>query len=383
MERIGGFLGLRSLRDINTSDDPVVSWVIEDTVPADGVGALVSNSGVGKSMMAHHFGACVVSGEKVFGVLAVKQGAVAYIDTDMHREKIAAMRATAALRGVGISVADVNDYPYYITGLHDSMDLREQETCDAVIADLRCIPDLVLVIFDVYSDLHRGKEGNPDDMTDVGRSLARIAATLHIGVVALHHLRKGGGSELEDIRGTTAIVAKLDAAFILTSEREDDDTQGIITMVQRKARLTEPAAPRYLDFSMEMDEQKQLRSFRFVPVKRGEKRGRPAAASEAARAIADAVLAQQPTLSKRELISALTERGTAATTAWRVAGEVFSKNPPPPRVPPLLEKTVPVAAQGKSPSHAPGANGREERDLWNAPADADDERAYSGERLSE
>jgi hypothetical protein len=375
MERMGDFLGLRLLGDINTSEDPVIAWVVEDTVPQDGVAMVAAAPGIGKSLLAHHIGACVVTGEKVFGVLAVRQGAVAYVDLDMHREKIAALRATAAFAGVG--AADVNAQPYYITGRHDSMDLRQIEVCEAVIADLRRIPNLSLVVFDVFSDVHHGKERDPDDMTDVSRSLAHIAATLHVGVLLPHHLRKGGGNELEDIRGTTAITAKLDAAFLLTSGREEDDTQGIIQMVQRKARLTEPASPRYLDLSMEMDADGTLLSYRFDPVKRGAKRGRPATASEVARDHAAAMLTAQPALAKRELVAALIGHGTTKTTAYRVAGDLFSQIHPVSIYTGKYGNHDSQTEQGKEADSVPGKKAGWEA-LFGAPVAADGEGSEPG-----
>src|SRR4029079_14364215 len=114
--------------------------------------------------------------------------------------------------------------------------------------EVGAIPGLALVVLDTWSDLHHGKEGSPDDMTDAASGALAIATECNCGVAINHHQRKNGGDELEDVRGASSITAKADAVFLLKTERDDGGNPGALTLLQRKARLMEEARPRKIAF---------------------------------------------------------------------------------------------------------------------------------------
>jgi len=323
-------LGLQPLGTILTSDEPAVDWVVEGMIAREGVTFLVARPGAGKSLLAGHIGACVVTGTPLFDELTVTQGAVAYLDLDMHRARLTGMRVAAALRGIGTGDAAIATAPYYIAAQQSSVDLRELDTLEQVMSELATIPNLAVVVLDSFSDLHHGKEQSSDDMTDTVSGAVAIATRLKCGVLVNHHARKGGNTELEDVRGASSIVAKADAVFILKTERDDDDNPGKLTLLQRKSRLTEEARPRHLTLETNGDLNGKLDSYSFMS---GEnKGGRPPVATAEAEKIVTRLLWEQPDMPKPALVKKLIEVGISKNTAYRVAGIRFSQkssNPTP------------------------------------------------------
>lgn len=317
------FLGLRMLGSLLNDPEPPIDWLVEGMIARAGVTFFVARPGAGKSLFAYYLSAGVLLGHPLFDALAVQSGAVAYIDLDMHRKGIAAMRAAAALRGIGATEAQLQSVPLYIAAQRASMDVRDRIVLDAVVCELRQIDNLALTVLDTFSDLHHGKEGSPDDMTDTVNGAVEIARCCACGVLVIHHQRKNGGTELEDVRGASSITSKADAVFILKPERDDEGNPGALSLLQRKARLTEEARPRHIALEADSDSDGTLRSYRYVTVETAGRLGRPPSASADAERIALRLLDAAPAMPKPELVRKLTGEGVAQATAYRVASALY------------------------------------------------------------
>ncbi len=347
------FLGLQTLGTILTSKEPAIDWIVEDTVARGGVTFLVARAGAGKSLLACHIGACVVTGVPLFDDLAVTQGAVAFVDLDMHRARLTGMRVAAALRGVGFTDTQIAAAPFHIAAQQSSIDLRIADVREQVIAELATVENLAYLVFDSFSDLHHGKEQSPDDMTDTVGGAVEIVTRLNCGGLICHHSRKGSTNELEDVRGASSIVAKADAVFILKTEREDDDNPGKLTLLQRKSRLTEEARPRHLTLETNGDLNGALHAYRFVNSDTGNKGGRPATVTAEAEKIVTRLLWAEPDMPKPDLVKALVDAGIPKTTAYRVAGIRYSQNTGKGGVGEVLGIVESPATQGETDSQTP------------------------------
>lgn len=367
------FLGLQTLGTILNTDEPAVDWIVEGMIPRIGTAFLVSRPGAGKSLFGCHIGACVVTGTPLFGTLTVAQGAVAYLDLDMHRARLTGMRVAAALRGVGLDDAQLAAAPFHIAAHQSSIDLRHEEVRGKVIAELATIDDLALVVFDTFSDLHHGKEQSPDDMTDTVAGIVEIVTRLNCGGLVNHHSRKGSTNELEDVRGASSIVAKADAVFILKTEREDDDNPGKLTLLQRKSRLTEEARPRHITLETNGDLNGDLHAYHFAVTEPSGNRvgGRPADATAEADKIATRLLWQQHDMPKPELVKQLMDVGIAKTTAYRVAGIRYSQNIPKGGGKEVLGMAESPAVQGETGSQNPSADADSQKGSGNSSALSD------------
>jgi len=320
------FLGLQSIGALLTDNEPFVEWVVDKTIARGGHTFFVARPGAGKSLLAYYIVACILTGTPVFGLLAVQQGAVAYIDLD-GRKSIARMRAIAALRGVGLNDDEIAALPLYIAAQRSSADLRDPIVLQATLDELAVIPNLMLVVLDTFSDLHHGKEGSPDDMTDTVAGAVEITACFNCGVLVIHHARKNGGNELEDVRGASSIVAKADAVFILKTEREEGDNPGTLTLLQRKARLTEEARPRNLTLHTDGDVDGALHSYSFALADTSGRIGRPATTAKEAEEIITHTLWEEPDMPRVELVKELVAAGIPQATAYRTANVHYQKKP--------------------------------------------------------
>ena len=340
------FLGLQSIGALLTDNEPFVEWVVDKTIARGGITFLVARPGAGKSLLAYYIAACALTGTPVFGLLAVQQGAVAYIDLD-GRKSIARMRAIAALHGVGLNDDEIATLPLFIGAQRSSADLRDPIMLQATFDELAAIPNLILVIFDTFSDLHHGKEGNPDDMTDTVAGAVEIATRFNCGVLIIHHARKNGGNELEDVRGASSIVAKADAVFILKTEREEEDNPGTLTLLQRKARLTEEARPRTLTLRTDGDVDGVLHSYSFALADISGRIGRPATTAKEAEEIITHTLWEEPDMPRVELVKQLVAAGIPQATAYRAANVHYQKKPDIGVIDVLINQETP-ALQGET-----------------------------------
>jgi hypothetical protein len=349
------FLGLQTIGALLTDDEPFVEWVTDKTIARGGITFLVARPGAGKSLLAYYIAACVLTGNPAFGLLAVQQGAVAYIDLD-GRKSVARMRAIAALRGVGLEDGEIGTLPLYIAAQRSSADLRDPIMLQATLDELAAIPNLMLVVLDTFSDLHHGKEGNPDDMTDTVAGAVEVATRFNCGVLIIHHARKNGGNELEDVRGASSIVAKADAVFILKTEREEDDNPGKLTLLQRKARLTEEAKPRHLVLEANGDVDGTLQSYVFALDENAARGGRPATAAKEADTLATRLLWQDQAMPKGELVKQLMAAGIAQATAYRAANVHYQNSHEIGVTDVLIKSETPVSQGETRLSQSPSEN---------------------------
>lgn len=326
------------ISELAAQTETVIEWVVRGIVPRGGITFMVAVAGSGKSLLAYDMAACVLTGEPWLGNIPVAQGGVAYIDLD-GKPVTARQRAFAALRGHGIRPEEANRLPFFLSARYSVYDLRDAEARDALMDRLAAVPEIALVVFDTYADLHRGEESSPDDMLDTMHALTQIATQLNTGVLVIHHPRKRGdgtGTGLEDVRGSSAIIGKADAVFILKQERDEEGRPSRSILLQRKARLTAEAEPRTLRMEAVKDADDNLIEYRFIATDEpvafsGPQGGRPATVMAQAMGLATRILAETPEMARSELARRLLDRGVKRNTAYRVAEQItrvrLSQNP--------------------------------------------------------
>jgi AAA domain-containing protein len=314
---------LYHISELRRRSTPAIPWVVTGVVPKGGIALLVAKSGTGKTMLAYDLAACVLMGEDWLGAIPVTRGGVAYIDLDGEPES-AVIRADAALRGHGVADDALDALPLFVSADYTTYDIREHDRVATLLETLAAVPELRLVIFDTYSDLHRGEEASADDMTDTMAALVEIKHALGCGLLVVHHQRKGDGAGLDDVRGSSAIIAKADAVFFLKQERDAEGLPSLCTLIQRKARHTAEAKPRTLHMEAEM-EGDTLVSFRWHTTDEQPApptTGRPSTIFAQAMGAATRILAETPGLATKALVRRLMDQGVARTTAQRVAESI-------------------------------------------------------------
>lgn len=222
---------------------PPIEWLCEGTIP-QGVPALFAAlGGIGKSFialdLAYEIAAQVVrpSDRRILGGKVVAAGSVVVLSAEdskdsIHRriEKIdtGGRREDALGRAFVVPLPEVGGPMPLITG--DRGEFKRTEKFDALLNQLRRIPDLKLLIIDplqafVTADITK----DPAAGQFMWSSFAQVCAETGASIIACHHMRKEGMSKIdssdaarEAIRGSTALIDGARATYALWAAGEDD-----------------------------------------------------------------------------------------------------------------------------------------------------------------
>jgi hypothetical protein len=222
---------------------PPIEWLCQNTIP-QGVPALFAAlGGIGKSFialdLALEIAAEITSGSsrRILGGEVVARGSVVVLSAEdskdsIHRrlEKIdpGGRREAAQGRVFVVPLPEVGGPMPLVSG--DRGEMRRTDKFDALLNQLRRIPDLRLVIIDplqafVTADITK----DPAAGQFMWSSFAQICAETGASVIACHHMRKEGMSKIdssdaarEAIRGSTALIDGARATYALWGAGEDD-----------------------------------------------------------------------------------------------------------------------------------------------------------------
>lgn len=114
--------------------------------------------------------------------------------------------------------------------------------------------EIGLLVIDSLSRIHKGDESTAKDMSALF-ALVRQLTIAGVSVVILHHNRKsnpGFGYSANDIRGSSDILASVDSAIALSTNRT-----GHVNVLQVKNRIANKERP----FTIELQEDEEFRYF--------------------------------------------------------------------------------------------------------------------------
>lgn len=213
---------------------PEVVWRIHGFIPSGSLVMLYGEPGCGKSLFAACLGTAAVHGDSQAGITTTK-GPVLYVDAENGEHEI--HRRVRSL--------DVPDSDFH---------LRDGEGVDIVSAGEKLRADIEntgarLVVLDSLRSLApKLDENDPKSCEGTLASLRRIAHETGVSILVIHHSRKSNG----EYRGSTALLAALDAAFSLTRvEGDPDKVRRRLTC--RKMRAAPEPEDRWLSIVAEGD----------------------------------------------------------------------------------------------------------------------------------
>ncbi len=213
-----------SLRDLLSWELPPVRWAVPDILP-EGLTLLAGKPKLGKSWLALSMALSIAAGGVALGKQPVAQGDVLYLALEEN-----ARRLQARARQLLASMPDVPG------GLEFALDWpRLMEGGLAHLEEyLKSHPNTRLVVVDTWAkvaprtDTRRCTqyEGDYEALTP----LKRLADTYHVSILAVHHLRKTGASDvLDEITGSTGMTGAVDGTLILKRERGQMDATLFVT----------------------------------------------------------------------------------------------------------------------------------------------------------
>lgn len=218
---------------IMATDYPPIRWIVEEYVP-EGLTILAGRQKLGKTWLAIDWAIAVAYGGAAMGSVSCEQGDVLYIDLENGHRRIKGRIDTlfpGERNRPDLSRLDwANEAPDLNKGFLQALD------------DWRLsVTDPRLIVIDVLQRIKpAGKAGQNsyESDYDIMAGLQRWATDYRIGVVCLHHTRKGGADDpLEALSGSNGLSACADTTLLL-----DRDGNGITLYVRgRDVREKESA----------------------------------------------------------------------------------------------------------------------------------------------
>ena len=211
----GGTLKERELCPISAVDflaqdwGEEIDWVWEDYLPVGGLVMLAAKPKVGKSTLAYDLAVKVAQGEPFLGRQTTR-GGVLILALEEHPRDV-----RLRLKALGAEC----DNLYIHAG--------RLKTSSAVFGSIEQFAkehDINLILVDTLAMFWRiVDENDPAALTRAVQPLLDLARETGACVLLIHHFRKSEGTEGDEVRGTSALLASLDVALLLyrhTSEKQ-------------------------------------------------------------------------------------------------------------------------------------------------------------------
>ena len=223
-----------SLPDLLSWELPPVRWTIPEILP-EGLTLLAGKPKLGKSWLALSVALSIAAGGVALGAQPVAKGDVLYLalEDNARRLQSRARRLLASMTETPSNLEFALDWP------------RLGEGGLAYLEEyLKAHPQLRLVVIDTWARVAPPSgerrcsqyEGDYESLTP----LKRLADTYHVSILAVHHLRKTGSSDvLDEIIGSTGVTGAVDGTLILKRDRGQTDATLFVTGrdVEREQQL--------------------------------------------------------------------------------------------------------------------------------------------------
>src|SRR5579863_5008953 len=213
-----------SLSDLLSWEMPPVRWAVPEILP-EGLTLLAGKPKLGKSWLALSLALSIAAGGVALGKQPVAQGDVLYLalEENARRLQARARQLLASMMEVPNGLEFALDWPRLAEGGLSHLEKY-----------LKTHPNTRLVVIDTWAKVapktdHRRctqYEGDYEALTP----LKRLADTYHVSILAVHHLRKTGASDvLDEITGSTGMTGAVDGTLILKRERGQMDATLFVT----------------------------------------------------------------------------------------------------------------------------------------------------------
>ena len=213
-----------SLQDLLSWELPPVRWAIPDILP-EGLTLLAGKPKLGKSWLALSTALAIAAGGVALGTQPVTRGEVLYLALEDNARRLQARskQLLTSMTGVPQGIDFALSWPRLDAGGVDCLE-----------AYLKAHPDVRLVVIDTWAKIapranNRSCSQYAGDYEAL-TPLKALADTYHVSILAVHHLRKMGSSDvLDEITGSIGITGAVDGTLILKRERGQQDATLFVT----------------------------------------------------------------------------------------------------------------------------------------------------------
>jgi len=255
------------LADVMTEEIPPIEWVVKYFLHRPSVVVFFGRPKHKKTLVAmdmcHHI-ACglpwMISAPNGQDGIEVKPERVIWVDLE-NGARLLKRRMKAFATAIGVKI-DRGQFQAY--SMPDPwLDLSKPENTMAMIERLQALGDIGVLVIDHLGQVFGGIDENSPLASQIMSAIRQISETCNVGIILIHHAKKGNGKEggmIEDqLRGSGAILAGVDAAFLI--ERDPVDKNQVTV---KPVALRGPDAPNIsATFAYEQDENLDLTAARF------------------------------------------------------------------------------------------------------------------------
>jgi hypothetical protein len=213
-----------SLQDLLSWELPPVRWAIPDILP-EGLTLLAGKPKLGKSWLALSTALAIAAGGVALGTQPVTRGEVLYLALEDNARRLQARskQLLTSMTGVPEGIDFALAWPRLNEGGVDCLEVY-----------LQAHPDVRLVVIDTWAKIapranNRSCSQYAGDYEAL-TPLKALADTYHVSILAVHHLRKMGSSDvLDEITGSIGITGAVDGTLILKRERGRQEATLFVT----------------------------------------------------------------------------------------------------------------------------------------------------------
>ena len=255
------------LADVMLEELPPIQWLVRPYVPRPSVTAWFGKPKSMKSLLVLDMCLHVASGlpwltvsPKEGGGLVVSQARVVWLDLENGSAALKRrMRAIAQALGMGKERGQVLAY-----SMPDPWpDFSNDENTASMITRVQELGDVGILVIDHLAQALGAVDENSPLIAQVMGHIRQIAETCNVAIVLIHHAKKGQGKDSgapeDQLRGHGAILANVDAAYLVERDRSDRTNLKITPVAVRGPDAPNLAAK----FSFEQDENLELKQARF------------------------------------------------------------------------------------------------------------------------
>lgn len=255
------------LADVREEIIPPTEWIVKSFISCPGVTIFYGRPKHKKSLivldMCHHIASglpWMISAPNGSDGIAVTPARVVWVDLE-NGERVLKRRMQAFDKALEVKAPPQR---FNAVSMPEPWpDLSKPENEVAMIERVDALGDVRVLVFDHLEMLMGDVDSNSPLASKIMAALRRIAETSNLAIILLHHATKGIGKDggfLEDkLRGSGAILAGVDAAFLVERDIADWSQLTVKPVATRG-----PEAPNIsTSFSFEQNENLDLTSARF------------------------------------------------------------------------------------------------------------------------
>jgi hypothetical protein len=258
------------LADVVTEEIPPIEWIVKCFLPRPSVITIFGKPKHKKTLvvmdMCLHISsglAWMTSNPNEKDGIEVRSARVVWVDLE-NGSRLLKRRMKAFASAINMKI-DHGQFQAY--SMPDPwLDLSKPENVTSMIERIQALGDIGVLVIDHLGQVFGGIDENSPLASQVMGAIRQISESCNLAIILIHHAKKGigkdGGNIEDQLRGSGAILAGVDAAFLIERDPVDKDKVTVKPVAVRG-----PDAPNIsATFAYEQDDNLDLTAARFWKV---------------------------------------------------------------------------------------------------------------------